>query len=320
MADIALRQFQVGLETTYGTAVAATRPWYGQGAIQGTNQNPVMVNEDRGSYDMYHRASQHVLDYEWSFQGGLDLDDVVEQLKMAVDKAATPTGAGPYVWTFTPGTTLASATVEWDASGDEWEAPGCMCDMFRLSGDANGGDVTLEMEGPAQDRTATTLTSLSDHVTNVIQGWELEFYLDNLGDTPGSTEVDITLLSWNIEIQNNIQRKRRGTNARTISGVARGRRMLTGSLLCEIDTAAVQTLITEQEAVTEKLVRLALGNNVVISGVDKYYMHIDVPCALQTNVIEENDETTVVSFDFNSIYDTTNAFAYEITVQNNRAS
>lgn len=259
-----------------------------------------------------------VLDYEWSFQGGLDLDDVVEQLKMAVNSAITPTGAGPYVWTFTPGNTLASATLEWDASGEEYEMNGCMCDSFALSGDANGDDVQLEMSGPGKQRSTTTMTSLSDHATNVVQGWELKLYIDALGGTPGTTELATTLIRWNIEVQNGLARKRRGDNTRYIAGLARGRRMLTGSILAEMNSSTL-TEITNQEAVTERLIRLELGNNVDAGG-GNYYMYIDVPCVLRTHTIEDDAEITVVSFDFTSLYDTTNAFAYRFTVQNARSS
>jgi hypothetical protein len=319
MGDIALRSFQVGLESTYGTAVAATRPWYGQGNIQQVGAEPVMKNEDRGSYDAYHRASQPVLDYEWSFQGGLDLDDVVEMLKMAVHDDPTPTGVGPYVWEFEPDNALASATVEWDASGKVWEAPGAMVNTLSLSGNANGDDVQVELSGPCKQRDDASLTSLSDHATNVVQGWELQFYVDALGDTAGTTEVDLTLIRWELELQNNLARKRRGDNTRYIAGLARGRRMITGSILAELNADTLSE-ITNQEAVTERLIRLALGNNVVISGSDKYYMYIDIPCVLRTHTIEEDAEMSVVSFDFTNLYDTTNAWAFLFTVQNNRSS
>ena len=320
MSDIALRFWQAGVETVYATAVAATRKWYGQGAIQQVGAEPTLVNEDRASYDAFHRASVPVLDYDWTFQGGLDLDDVVEQLRMAVNGAVTaPAGGGPpYIWTFTPGAALSSATLEWDAAGEEYEMNGCMCDSFKLSGDANGGDVALEMSGPGKTRSTTTMTSLSDHATNVVQGWELKFYVDDLGDTPGTTEVPLTLIRWDIEVANALARKRRGDNSRYIAGLARGRRMLTGSILAEMN-AAVLAEVTAQEAVTERLVRLELANNVVADN-GNYIMYIDVPCVLRAHTIEDDAEMTVVSFDFTSLYDSTNAFAYEFTVQNARAT
>ncbi|MBN1991358.1 MAG: hypothetical protein JW953_01545 [Anaerolineae bacterium] len=319
MGDIALRKLQVGLESGWGTAVAATRIWYGQGNIQPAGVEPTLKNEDRGSYDAYHRASVPVLDYDWMFKGGLDLDDLVEQLKLAVHNDPTPTGSGPYVWTFTPDNTLASATVEWDASGKVWEAPGAMCDSLKLSGNANGDDVTVELSGPCKQRDDSSLTGLSDHATNVVQGWELDFYVDALGGTPGTTQKDLTLISWDIEVKNNLQRKRRGTNDRYIAGLARGRRTLTGSILGELNATTLSE-ITNQEAVTERLLRLALGNNVIISGADKYYLYIDIPCVLMTNVIEEDAEMSVVRFDIAAIYDSTNGFMFEFTMQNNRAS
>ncbi len=320
MGDIALRSMQVGIESAYGTAVAATREWYGQGTINGVDQEPIMVSEDRGSYDEFHRASQHVLNYEWSFTGGLDLNDAVEMLLMAVNGTVTPTGSNPYVWAFAPGNTLDSATIEWDASGAIWEAPGSMVETLSMEGSANGEDVTIELAGPCKTRTTTTLTTVAAHTTNVVQGWELKLFLDAMGATPGTTEVSSTILSWNLELVNNLQRTRRGDNTRLINSLSRGRRALTGNILCEIDTATIRTLMTQQEAVTEKLIRLQLGNNVIITGSDKYYLNIDIPCAISTNIVEDDEETSVVSFDFKNMYDATNSFSYKFTVQNGRAS
>ena len=318
MADIALRSMQVGIESTYGTGVAATREWYGEGKIQSSSSPAVMVNEDRGSYDAHHRATENVLEYEWEFAGGLDLDDVVEMLQMAMDDGPAVTGAGPYVWTFTPSPALKSGTIEWDSSGQVWDLDGAMVDTFGLSGTANGEDVTVELAGPGQTRATSSLTSLSDHVTNVVQGWELKLYMDALGATPGTTELTATIISWDIEITNSLTRKYKGDNSRYINGVSRGRRMLTGNILCCLNASAL-TLLTNAEAVTEKLIRLELGNNVSAGG-GNYHMYIDVPCVLSANEIGEDEEETTVSFEFTSIYDATNTFAYEVTVQNSRAS
>lgn len=319
MSDIALRKWQIGLESTYGTAVAATRPWYGQGAIKPVSPEPTMRNEDRGSYDAFHRASQPVLHYDWEFSGGLDLDDVVEQLKLAVNSTTTPSGAGPYVWAFTPGNNLASMTAEWDASGKVWELDGCQADTFKLSGRANGEDVELEMSGPGRARADSSLTSLSDHTTNVVQGWELKLYIDGLGDTPGTTEVAGTIISWEVEVVNALTRRHKGDNTRYINALTRGRRMISGNILLCLNSSAL-TEITNQEAVTERLLRLEIGNNTIISGADKYYMYIDIPCVLKTHEIGEDGEESTVSLEFSSIYDVTNAFAYRFTVQNNRSS
>ncbi len=93
MSDTAKRVFQVGMEAqaAKGTKVAATRVWEGAGKIQDSSPAPSMREEERGIYDASAHAEAGIEDFEWSYEGGLDVEDAVEMCRMAITRVNSGT-------------------------------------------------------------------------------------------------------------------------------------------------------------------------------------------------------------------------------------
>jgi len=69
--------------------------------------------------------------------------------------------------------------------------------------------------------------------------------------------------------------------------------------------------------------RLEFGNNAVIDAVgptDLELLTIDIPGMWTGFVVGEGDGTATVRMECENLYDPTNAFAYQIRLQNSRSS
>lgn len=329
MTEIALRNFQVGIEAagTPGTAVAATREWFGMGRIQDRSPEPSMRVQERASYDANHNAERAIEDFEWTFEGGLDLDDVVEQLLLSVKRGVTPTqpdsvgNPNARLWTFNPDNTApATATLRWDAAGDVYLAPYAMADSIEFSGGVSGGDVTVRLAGPVKDMTpGSALTTIADTVSRIVQGWESRFYIDAFGATPFTTQKDAELISWRIRLTNALARFRGSSNARTFTRLARERRTVESEFVVDMATTALAEVVNKR-ASTKRIVGVRLGDNDLISGIYNKKLDLVVPGAYTTTEIGEDAGVSTVRFAHRAVYDPTAATAFRAAVQNTRAT
>lgn len=325
MTEIANRIFQVGIEGagTPGTPVAATREWFGTGRINDRSPEPSMRVAERASYDAHHNAEKPIEDFEWSYEGGLDLDDVVEQLLVSVKRGITPTTPVGTVrlWTFNPDNTApATATLRQDAAGDVYVAPYAMADTIEFSGGVSGGDVTVRLGGPCKDMTpGSALTVITDVVQRVIQGWELKFYLDAFGAAPFTTVVDAQLLSWRIRLTNALTRFRGAGNTRTITRLTRQRRVVESEFVVDMAATALAEVV-KKRAATKVIAALRIGDNDLIEGAYNRKLDLVVPGVYTTSEIGEDGGTSTVRFAHRAIYDPTNAIAFRAAVQNMRTT
>jgi hypothetical protein len=322
-SEVVGRILQVGVEAVKGTPVAATRQWYGHGMIQDVSPDPSMREEERASYDMHFGAEKAIEDFDWSYEGGLDVADVIEQLRAAMDdakNAGTLGAAGEWSWPFTPGAVLSSLSLELDAGGDVYKSAYAMCDTIEFSGGVTGGDVMVKMGGPCKDRVgASVLTGVGSHSTVVQQGWETKFFLDALGAAPMTTAIDGQLISWNWKISNGLERFRGSANSRLFTKIIRKRRVVESEWVVEM-AAQANTEITNKRAVTRRIAGVRIGDNVLINGVTKYRLDLIASGAFVSEPIAESGGVSTVQFKHKSVYDTANAFAYKAIVQNARAA
>src|SRR3990172_2319377 len=105
MSDTPLQVIQYGVEgdTTPGTAVPATRRLAG-GKVAWT-----AIDEN---YNPQHPVGVYMINptdpvtlmrgVELSFDGDLNIEEMVDFLEMGVKELAAPSGAGPYTWLFDP--------------------------------------------------------------------------------------------------------------------------------------------------------------------------------------------------------------------------
>lgn len=327
MTEIRKRVYQVGVEAVAGTSVAATREWFGEGRIQPAGPEPSMRVQERASYDAHHNAEEPIEDFEWSFEGGLDLDDIVEMLKVAARGAVTSTQpdapGNPNVrnWTFlTADTAPDTVTLRWDAAGDVFLAAYAMADFIEIAGGVSGGDVTVRLGGPCKDMVAASaLTSIADVVNRITQGWETKLFLDAFGAAPLTTAVDGALLSWRVRLANGLTRFRGSQNDRLFTRLTRNLRVVESELVVDMATQA-NTEITNRRAVTKRIIGLRIGNNDLISTTYNKKLDLAIPGAWTSSPIAEDGGVSTVQLSHRAVYDATNAYAFRALVQNTRAT
>lgn len=325
MTEIANRIFQVGIEAggAPGTPVAATREWYGMGRVNDRSPEPSMRTTERASYDAHHGAEKPIEDFEWSYEGGLDLDDIVEQLLVSVKRGVTPTTPVGTVrlWTFKPDNTApATATLRYDAAGDVYVCPYAMADTIEISGGVSGGDVTVSLSGMVKDMPpGGALTVIADTVQRVIQGWETQFYIDAFGATPLTTEKDAELLSWRVRLTNELARFRGSSNLRGITRLSRQRRKVESEFVVDMAATALAEIV-KKRAVTKMIAGLRIGENDLIEGAHFRNLEIAVPGAYTSSEIAEDGGVSTVRFSHRGVYDPTLAAQASFAVKNTRST
>jgi hypothetical protein len=130
--------FQVGKETTAGTAVAATRKMYWMGDL--TRQRAVnLVKVASGTRDNQRDAKLRAVQAGAKVTQPLSADEMIEPLLACVQGSVTPTTAlGCSTWVFKPGNTLDSQTVEFYDAYRGWQLRGALVDEIDISGTVSG--------------------------------------------------------------------------------------------------------------------------------------------------------------------------------------
>lgn len=323
MAGELWRQYwQIGKETTAGTGVAATRRMYFTPESKLSREREARPKRfSTASRDNVRAMTLGPVAVSGTLEMPLSASEIVELLLMTVKGGVTPTGTTAKLWTFTPGTSLDPVTLEWYDGANAWEANGCYGNSIKFSGSANGeATVSCDLFGMALS--STTMTgALSERTPDFIEGWETALYIDNLGDTPGTTQVTGTLINWDVTIQNNLARKFFAANTQTAGAIPIGELAIDARLTFEASASAASTAFSDWDAVTEKLVRLEFGQNEVISGSDKKFVTIDLPGAWSSFDLGGSDEgTRTYELGLQYIYDSTNGFGLQIRAQNARSS
>lgn len=265
IGEVWRRQLQIGLETTYGVAVAATRIIYARD-ITITRERPPRLHEfDTGTRE---RIRAHTLQSIES-GGGLTLDVSADEglewfaLGFGAPTISTPAGgtlARQHL--FTPLSTVPSATLEWQDGAKIWKATGVRVSKITISGSANGPN---EMKVELFCKDLTTLSALTGALTartpTFIEGWETRAFIDAFAGTPGTTQVGNTVLSWEVVFDFMLQRKYTADNTLAMARAILGPVAVTATFKLEAISATTTTEYAAWDAETNRLVRLDFGNN-----------------------------------------------------------
>lgn len=188
--------------------------------------------------------------------------------------------------------------------------------------------VATGLTGGAVAITRTTAgvnpTPLADRVPNFQEGWQLLMYADPFGGTPGTTLVPGTIINWDVTIKNNMQRKYFGDNTVATGAVVLGALDIAVNLTLEA-VGNAQAEYYNWDNNTKRLIRLALGNSasdaVIGTSALKPAIFLDMPLAWSAvDLTGEDKGTKVYKMTGTYIYDPTNAFAFQATVQNARSA
>lgn len=315
--------FQFSLETTAGTSVPATRRGYFNAeASKLTRERDVRFHKfATASRDNTRAATRGPVTVAGTLEQPLSSSEIIELLLMGVKAAVTPTGTTAKLWTFTPGTTLAPATIEWHDGARVWEASGCYVESLKIAGSVKDTNtVTAEIFGLSMVSSSLT-GALAERVPDFIEGWETKLYVDTFGGTAGTTVVEGTLLNWEIEIKNNLMRKYFADNTLDAGAIRPGELEISAKLTFDAAATAALTAFNDFDAATKKLVRLEFGQNEVIDGSDKKFVTVDLPAAWSAVDLGASDDgSRAYALSCNYVYDPTNGFGLQIRAQNARAT
>jgi hypothetical protein len=198
---------------------------------------------------------------------------------MSMKGAVTPTTPGgatnARLWTFPVGAALDMATIEWQSAlnGSWFRGNGYLINEFTIQGSANGNNrmtATLfgagltEMDGVGSNPAAPT--PLADRTYPApVQGFEVMMAIDALSATPGTTDVPLFVVDWNITFSRNMEREYAGQNSRNAAAVNMG--------MFKVSRAQITVRPARAEALAEyknwrnnvgRIIELTFGNNIVL--------------------------------------------------------
>jgi hypothetical protein len=222
MGTTALRRVQFGRESTWGTSVAAAAIMSG---IENFSFKPNVTNFQVRTLDGTLSPSQQVVktyeDGMAKISGYFTPEDFIYILDSGVRGSVTPTGAGPYIYTYNFPTTANGAprfrTLEFYDGSQEWEMAGSIVKSFSLTGgDGNDSFVAFDSEWVGRSVVASTLTgALSNRAFNVLAANNTSVWSDDFGGTIGTTALTATLISWEFTCDTGLHLKKFKTGAVT---------------------------------------------------------------------------------------------------------
>lgn len=312
---------------TAGTPVAATRKLYWREPVLTRERAPRWHRFATGTRDNVRASSNGPVIVGGSGSLPLSASEIIELLLLGVQGGVTPTQpdsvGAPNVrlWTFKPGNTLESATVEWDDGARAWREAGVRVNSLTFEGNVREeSKVNFELFGTVMAQNALT-GALADRTPDFIEGWETKVYIDALGATPGTTVQAGSLINWSVKLNNNLGRKYFADNSNAAGGVTIGALGVEASFTFEASEPEALTEFNNWDAATKRLIRLEFGQNETIQTTFKKFVTLDLPGAWSAVDLGQTDEgTRVYSFSYGYVYDTVLAAGLQIRAQNNRAA
>lgn len=256
MAESVFRVLQLGVESTFGTSVAATTvypcdPGSGEFTLNRASNVP---DEDYGQIgrNQPNRGSTGVRIATASLASEARFEDLGHLLKMAL---GTPVSSGtPATLTFTgdnTSDTVKSYTVETHDDTQDFIAKGVVCTKLDLGFDAiaPGQNVPWKISADLQavdHATGTATGSISAPSTlETIEGHLTKFYEGPAGTAFGSlTELSAALVSYKISIQDEKPLRPYGSATDTTSAKGRLKRQCTIDILVKETGTAVADSFT----------------------------------------------------------------------------
>ena len=326
MAGIkALRKIQVGVETTAGTAVAATSIWRGMGTIEDT-RTTTFVEEDIGILGGADRSYVPMLGASLSLAS---TPATFEQLPVICEMAiltATPTqdGSGSgYLYQYTEATTAAPTIKTRTIEGGDNEAVEEMeyCYVESLTIDGSAGEacnMSAEVRGRQVSTSAFTTTATLPTVEE-IKASKGKLYIDAIDGTIGSTQISNTLLKFTLNWATGLIAVPTLDGNLYFTFVKKTAPEITLDLTFEHDSSSVAQKAAWR-AETPKLVRLQFeGTTLTTAGTSYTYktLNIDLAGKWDTfSALGDQDGNNIVTGTFRARYNSTAAFFAELLIVN----
>lgn len=198
-------------ETVWGTPGAATARWMGVSPYPEFTpfRKATIHDEARASLAPGYLFNQMQRGGTWKVSGKLTYQDAIF-LGHSIWAQVTPTGTNPYTYTYTGplGTqpTLTTYTFEFNQTGAQSRAVGCVANKLSIKGEATK-ELTYDLSGFAQDidpAWSGTPATLSDRTVNVAIMPELALFMDASGGSIGATAFAGRLVGFGLDIENSM--------------------------------------------------------------------------------------------------------------------
>jgi hypothetical protein len=314
MAIYAMRTIQLGVETTWGTAVTPNRALRGLQDLKVNVDPQVTVESELGVYvpNIVKRKTPLV---DGSLELGVSYQHIIYPFAMLFG-ASTPSGSDPYTWTFNAPTTSPSSpksfTGKYGFSGGVYQITGMLANNLTLSGQADE-DLTCSLD--FLGRTVSPVTSLEtialpevDYVS-ISNG---KFYLDNWTGTPGTTEILGTLISFELTINPNRHTKQFISSAAQPEAFGEGAWEI--GLNCVFEWNATSKAIVDASLSdsVQKQIKISFTKSASRS------LSFIIPVILtdQYTLFSDRDGNATVELSFKALYDATNSRILTVQVVN----
>ncbi|MDR7534661.1 MAG: hypothetical protein QN162_15175 [Armatimonadota bacterium] len=323
-----LRIYQMGRETTRGTAVAATTRWIGE--LEVTPQEPVIVPAAQLGILVEHPTTDAIATRHAELRLSADLtyEQILHVLNMGLQGVTSGSGAGAdKTWTFAPTYTgdpalnsftfqrrLTDGTTNWDERvayvlATEWTVSAAVGENAKVEVSAVGRPV----------ETGQAITpSIPVPAVNFVPASAFKVYVNDTLATIGTTQLSGTVVSFRLTYQSPVVVKYY-LDARTdksFTAVALRRAAWTCELQVEW-TAAVEAERTKAASRSIRYVRLeAVGPAL---GASNYKVTFDFPAVHEAGQFDQagdRDGADTATLRLRDIYDSANSFGLKAVVVN----
>lgn len=315
---------QAGIESTRGTAVAATRKLYAQ--LTKKYARPPQEFQDRsGTYAGRRRISYRRQEVGFSAVDVATFEDMPWWFQFALKGGVTATSDGgtppAYPYAFTPSTAtddLKAMTLEFNESGNPYKSTQVMVNSWNIRIDPdNNGSWMFDAELLARDIATTTYTgSISDRTTEEIPALGTKMYLDTA--TLGSTQLTGKLVSATVSGNNALHYKAFAEDVSSFAAnkVGRGQRTFDAQFVLEF-AADTEFAYLRSTTPQELFIRLeSSGTQIHGSSATYKRARLDMAGYLSTINWGDRNGNIIATFGFQAYYNVSGGYDFKAEVVN----
>lgn len=312
---------QLGVETTPGTKVAATKK---ASAMQIAMGPRVDISQYRPSGNKFPTVS--ALNMEWSegsISGPITYTEIVYLLS-SVLKTVSPTGTTAKTWAFSPAVDSADTkktyTIESGSSVRAHRFGYGLVTGLGLSFDRSGCELSGSMLGQALEDGHTMTSGLSQIALVPVMPTEVQVYLaDSQAGLAGATALARAIsVEWNIADRFGPVWVLNGSSS--FAADVEIEPSLEIKLMVEADAEGM-ALLTNMRAGSSKFVRIEAENSTEIETDVYYKLTIDTACqVMDVGDFSDEDGIYAIEWSLKGVYDATWDAATSVTVINEIAS
>lgn len=276
---------QIGLETTYAVAAAATRKVFVEDPSITRTRQPRPKRFPTGTRDNQRAHTLGPVEVGGSVKLAMSPSELLEWATLFFGAAVVTTPGGATLarlHTFKPTNTPKSGTLERFDGANLLRATGLMANGMTIAGTPEAENTaSFDLFGSDYAPWAGPLTpSLPDRIPAELEGWQTNVYLDAFGGTAGTTLIANAVTAWQVQAGNNLSRKYFAGNTLNAGATPIGALDVSASLTLEAAAAIAPTEQANWEALTNRLLRLEfLGPVDGIETGQREFVTIDVPGA-----------------------------------------